>query len=207
MKSRWKRGRFAGQTVRQESQSADAYRHSSAARRWALVAGSHAARCIHGFSQSPADRSQHERGDLALRRQGEIGSSAGKFGALIKFHPRLAQELGGESHVFGAVHAPETEFLLVPLEKVQTFLELLHGPVKRGSEEVNREIPGVPGVEDLDSNAILAGLVAFHAAAVVIADGGCASRRLLLVHKVLRFRRWGAIAEFFSVFDAFSQTL
>jgi len=124
-------------------------------------------------------------------------SSAGKFGALIQLHPRLAEELGGEAHVFGAIHAPEPEFLLVPLEKVQTLLELLHGSVKRRSEEVNREIPGVPRVENLDSNAIFARLIAFHAAAVVIADGGCASRRLLRVHKVLRFRRWGAMAEFF----------
>src|SRR5580704_11855097 len=51
------------------------------------------------------------------------------------------------------------------------------------------------GVENLDSNAILASLVSFHAAAVVIADCGCAGGRLLRIHRILRSRRWGAMAE------------
>jgi hypothetical protein len=53
----------------------------------------------------------------------------------------------------------------------------------------------VARVEDLDSNTILACLISFHAAAVVVADNGCAGWRLLRDHKVLRSWRWGAIAD------------
>jgi hypothetical protein len=114
---------------------------------------------------------------------------------MIQLHSCLSEELGGEAHIFGSVHAPEPQFLFMALEEVQRLLELLHGTVKRRSEEEDPQIPSVTRVENLDSNTILTSLISFHAATVVVADDGCAGRRLLRIHKVLRSWRWGAMAD------------
>src|SRR5208282_1384512 len=113
---------------------------------------------------------------------------------MIQLHPGLAEELGREAHIFCTVDTPKPELLLMALQEVQRLFQLFHGAVKRRSEKENSEVPGVTGVKDLDSDAIFAGLISFHAAAVVIADGGCARRHLLGIHKVLRSWRWAAMA-------------
>jgi hypothetical protein len=82
----------------------------------------------------------------------------------------------------------------VALEEVQTLLKLLHGAVEGRSQEEDPQIPGVARVENLDSYAILAGLISFHTAAVVVADGGRSSWSLLRIHKVLRSWRRGWVA-------------
>jgi hypothetical protein len=69
------------------------------------------------------------------------------------------------------------------LEKVERLLELLHGPVKRRSQEEYSEIPRMARIENADSNAVLAGLVSFHAAKIVVPDGCCASWCFLGAHK------------------------
>jgi hypothetical protein len=54
------------------------------------VAGNGTACGLDRFCQSAPDRAQDERRDFALRRQGKIGGSARKFGAVIQFEPCLA---------------------------------------------------------------------------------------------------------------------
>jgi len=94
------------------------------------VAGDGAACGLDRFGQSAAHRAQDEGWDFALRRQGKIGGSARKFSAVIQFEPCLAEELGGEAHILGAVDSPEPKLLLMALQEVERLFELLHGPVK-----------------------------------------------------------------------------
>jgi len=150
---------------------------------------------VHEGICAAAYRPQHERRYFTLRSQRKIGSSAGKLSPMIQLHSCLSEELGGEAHIFGTVHAPEPQFLFMALEEVQRLLELLHGTVKRRREEKDPQIPGVTRIENLNPNTILASLISFHAAAVVVADDGCAGLRLLRIHNVLKSWRWGAIAD------------
>src|ERR1700723_1143508 len=145
------------------------------------VAGDGGASLLDGFGKSAAHRPKHKRRDFALRSQRKIGGSARKLRAMVQLHSCLAEKLGGEAHVFGAVDAPEPQLPLMTLEEVQGLFQLLHSAVKRRREKENPQIPGVAGVKDLDADAVFAGLIAFHAATVVVADGGRASGRLLSV--------------------------
>lgn len=155
-----------------------------------LVSGRASAWGLYRFSQSPPYRAQYERRDLTLGSKRKIGSPAWKFRAMIQLEPCLAQKLGGKSHVLRAIHTPEPQLFLMPLQEVQGFLEFLHRAVKRRSQEENSKIPGVAGIENLDPDTVLARLIALHATPVVIAHRGRASWRLFRIHKILRFRHW-----------------
>src|SRR5260370_186191 len=57
--------------------------------------------------QAPAYGVQLKGGNFPLRQEREVGRFLRELRPAIQFETRLAQELGGKTHVFGAVNAPE----------------------------------------------------------------------------------------------------
>jgi hypothetical protein len=55
------------------------------------------------------------------------------------------------------------------LEKLQGLFQLGHSAVKRGSKEINGQGPGLPGENGSHPNAVLAVLIQFNRALVLIA--------------------------------------
>jgi len=136
-----------------------------------LVAGGESAGHFERFSQTAAHRSQRESRHVLFGRDGQVGGLAGKLEAAIQAQAGFLEELGGEAQVFGAVHTPEPKLFLVALKEVESFLKLFHGAIERAGQEVDTERPGMAGVVHLDADAILATLIAFHAAAVIVTGG------------------------------------
>jgi hypothetical protein len=137
-----------------------------------LVAGGGYAGRFHRFGQTTADGAQQEGRNVALGFNREIRGFARKFDAAIEMKTTFSQKLSGEAGVGGAIHSPKPELFLVALEELEGFLELLHSAVERPSKEEDAKTPGVARVLYAKANAILAGLVAFNAAAIVVTDGG-----------------------------------
>src|SRR5436309_1146173 len=136
-----------------------------------LVAGSSdTARCD-GFREAAADSAQDKGGHFAFGRQGEAGRLRRKFQATVELKTCFAEEFSGETHVGRPINAPKPELLLMALEKIEGFLELLHGAIEGGGQEKDAQGPGVARVPSVDTYAILPVLVAFDAAAIVVADG------------------------------------
>src|SRR5579859_722450 len=131
---------------------------------------------LYGFGQSAAHRPENGGGHFSFRSQRNAGGPLGKFRAAVQPHAGLAQKLRGETHVFGALDSPEPQLVFLALQKVQRFLELLHGAVERRSQEVHVERPGMPRVMHAQPDAILARLVALHTAAIFIARGANSGR-------------------------------
>jgi hypothetical protein len=135
-----------------------------------LVPGVDGAGGFHGLGQAAAHWAEDEGGDVALRREGQIGALGRKLDAAVEAEAGFAEEFGGKAHVFRAVDAPEPQFLFVALQEIDGFLELLHGLVEAGGQVKDAEEPGVAGVADADAHAILPGLIALDGAAVIVAD-------------------------------------
>lgn len=95
-----------------------------------LIAGEADATRFDGLGKTAADRPENKSGDIAFRLHGEVGSFAGKLEAAIELETSLLEEFSGETEVGGTVHPPKPEFLFVPLEELQGFLELFHGAVE-----------------------------------------------------------------------------
>jgi hypothetical protein len=133
-----------------------------------LVADSYGADGVHGFRKIPTDGAQYEGWDLPLGHQGQVCGLARKFAAAIEFQTRFAKEFGGEAHVLGAIYTPEPQFFFVALQKVQALFQLLHAPIKRGSQKKDAKRPGVAWVSCLNADTILTRLVAFHTAAIFV---------------------------------------
>lgn len=136
-----------------------------------LVASGEDARLFDGLSQAAAHGAEGESGDFGFGLDGKIGGFAGKFAAAIEDQSGFAEEFGGETHVFGAVDAPEPQLFFVALEKIESFFELGHGAVERRSQKEDVEGPGMARITHLNAHAVLAGLVPLHAAAVAVAHG------------------------------------
>src|SRR2546425_5509398 len=95
-----------------------------------VAGGSGASRHFDRFGQAAAHRSQHESGDFALWSQRNASSFPGKFRTAIQPQTRFFQKLSGETHVFGAIHAPKPELLLLALEKIQGLFEFFHRAIE-----------------------------------------------------------------------------
>jgi hypothetical protein len=102
-----------------------------------LIAGKGDAAEFDGLGQATANGTQHERGDVTFRSNGEIRGFAWEFIAAIKMEAGFFQEFRGEAHVLAAIDTPEPQFFLVALEKGKRFLKLLHRAVKGRGEEEN----------------------------------------------------------------------
>jgi hypothetical protein len=137
-----------------------------------LVAGVDLAGGFHGFGQAAADGAKDEGWDVALGSEREIGALRGKLDAAVEPEAGFAEEFGGKAHVFGAIDTPEPELFFVALEEIDRFFELLHGFIEIGSQEKDAQEPRVARVTDADAHTIFSGLIAFHGAAVIIADCG-----------------------------------
>jgi hypothetical protein len=109
-------------------------------------------------------------GTLRSGARVRLAPLGGKLDAAVEAEAGFAQEFGGKAHVFGAVDAPEPQFLFVALQEIDGFLELLHGLIEAGSQVKDAEEPGVAGVADADAHAILPGLISLNGAAVIVAD-------------------------------------
>jgi hypothetical protein len=133
----------------------------------------HGARGFDGFGEAAAHGAERKCGNFALWWDGEAGGLARKFLPAVELHSGFFQEFGGETQVFGAVNTPEPELFFIPLQKIQTLFQFLHGAIKGAGEEIDGQSPGMAGVIDLNTNAIFTGLVAFHAAAVVVSNDFC----------------------------------
>jgi hypothetical protein len=136
----------------------------------ASVAGVDGPGGFHGFGQAAANRSEDEGRDVTFGSKSEIGALGWELEATVEMEVGFAEEFGAEAHVFGAFNAPEPEFFLVALKEINGFLELLHGFIKAGSQEIDAEEPGVAGIADADANAVLPGLIALDGAAVIVAN-------------------------------------
>jgi hypothetical protein len=134
-----------------------------------LVAGGEDAGLLDGLGEAAAHGAQGERGDFGFGLDGEIGGFAGKFAAAVEGQSGFAEEFGGKAHVFGAIDAPEPQFFLIALEKIQGFFELGHRAAEGRSQEKDVERPGMAGIAHLNADAILSALISLHAAAVGVA--------------------------------------
>src|SRR5579863_10552980 len=137
------------------------------------VARSHGARGFDGFGEAAAHGPEGKCGNFALRWNREARGLARKFLAAVELHSGFFQKFGGETQVFGAVNAPKPELFLVALQEVEALFQLFHGAIEGAGEEIDGQSPGVARVIDLNTNAIFARLVAFHAAAVVVSNDFC----------------------------------
>ena len=135
------------------------------------VTGNHGARRFDRFGEAAAHRAENECWNIALWAQRNIGGFAREFGTLIKLETGFFQKFSGETQVFGAVHAPKPELFFMALEEVQGLFELFHGAIERRGQKEYAQVPSMAWVMNLDANAILAVLIALHAAAIVITGG------------------------------------
>jgi hypothetical protein len=95
-----------------------------------LVGGVDGSWRLDGLGQAAADGSEDKGRHGAFGRDGQVSGFAGKLGAFVQTHADFAEELGGKAHVFGAINAPEPQFLFVALQEVQRLFELLHGAIE-----------------------------------------------------------------------------
>src|SRR5216683_977057 len=137
-----------------------------------LVAGEQGTGGLHGFGEAAADGAENKSGDGALGSEREIGAFGWELDAAVEAEAGLAQEFGAKAHVFGAIHTPEPELFFVALEEIHGLFELLHGFVEVGSQEKDTEEPSVSRIADADADTVFPRLIAFDAAAIVIADCG-----------------------------------
>jgi hypothetical protein len=137
------------------------------------VAGGHGTRCFDRLCKPAAHRTECESGNFAFRRHGKAGGLAGKFLAAVELHSGFFQEFGGKSQVFGTVHAPEPEFFFVALQEVKALFQLFHGAIEGAGKKIDGKGPCMAGIINLNTDAIFAGLIAFHAAAVVVSNDSC----------------------------------
>src|SRR5213082_62960 len=124
---------------------------------------------VHRFGQSTAHRSENGRRNFSFRSQGNAGGPLGEFVSAVQPHAGFPEKLRRKAHVFGALHSPEPQLVFLPLQEIQRLFQSLHGAVKRGSQEVHIQRPGMPGIIRAKPHAILARLIAFNAAAIFIA--------------------------------------
>jgi hypothetical protein len=137
-----------------------------------LAAGEDGAGDFHGFGQATADWAEDEGGDGALGSEGEVGGFGWELEAAVEAEAGFAQEFRAKAHVFGAIDAPEPELFFVALEEIHRLFELLHGFVEVGSQEKDAEKPSVSRVAHANADTVFPRLIAFDAAAIVIADCG-----------------------------------
>ena len=135
------------------------------------VTGGHCTRLFDQFRQAAPHWPQRKRRDIALRSDRHAGRFAWKFLPAIELEAGLFQKFRRKSQVFCAINAPEPELFFIPLQEIQTFLQLFHGTVKRTSQKINTQVPRMPRIVYLDANAIFSALIAFDAAAIVIFYG------------------------------------
>src|SRR5215471_1076561 len=146
-------------------------RGKNASSRGLVAGGKDGARNLERFGQTAPHRGESECRHVLFGSDREARGLARELIAAVKAEPGFLQELSGEAQVFGAVHAPEPQLFFIPLEEVQTLFELFHGAVKGAGQEIDAKRPSMAGIVHLNTDAILASLIAFHAAAVVVTSG------------------------------------
>ena len=121
------------------------------------------------FGKAAADKAEGGSRGIAFWFKREDSGFGGEFVAAVELQTGVFQKFGGETHVLGAVDAPEPELFLIALEEVQGFFELLHRAIERGGQKEDSQGPGVTWVLHAHPDAIFAVLILFNAAAVVVA--------------------------------------
>jgi hypothetical protein len=137
-----------------------------------LIASDLGAGRLDRFGETSTDGPEHKGGHITFGFDGKIGGFAGEFVAAVELQTGFPEEFSGEAQVFGSIDTPEPEFFFIALEEVEGLLEFFHGAIKRGGEEEDWEVPGMPWILRADADAIFAGLILFDGAAVVISNAG-----------------------------------
>jgi hypothetical protein len=135
-----------------------------------LIAGEADAAVFDRFGEAAADRAKDEGRDVAFGFERETRGFAWKLEAAVEEQTDFFKEFRRERQVGSAVDTPEPKLFFIALEEAETFFELLHGAIKGRGQEENADIPGMARILSANADAVLAGLIHFDTAAVVIAD-------------------------------------